>query len=357
MQKAFNELYKVKGNGATVFDDWFRKDPDGKISEIFALKDPRSPEFDAQPQIRHALNTFLETMFRLKHPTAKDVDLEEAKKTIEYYKVPLTEAVFSRQSKNLGFVEAVKNKVREYKELTVDVFAGDTELKERYERDNDELYNKFDLYDKDRGALISQKGIGFFETHLEIIFNQALVAYTKQQVSRKYVPIFKAMQLGLRHQEEYAQAGTEEHRKLQNIREAVDKFIAQSRQNLENAMKSEFNSYSSKVYDEAKKLVEIREKNKVSKMKQNITELEEALVSKNQELEEAYEQNQVMNDKLLEIGVVINDQPVSSKRSSRSYKDSKDVTEFKPQTNIPAFNEDIDKVIEEIDKAIKLIEV
>ena len=134
-------------------------------------------------------------MFKLKHPTAKDIDLEEAKKTIEYYKVPLTEAVFSRQSKNLGFVNAVKNKVREYKELTEDVFAGDTELKEKYERDNDELYNKFDLYDKDRGALISQKGVGFFETHLEIVFNQALVAYTKQQVSRKYVPIFKAMQL------------------------------------------------------------------------------------------------------------------------------------------------------------------
>lgn len=225
MQKAFNELYKVKGNGAVVFDDWFRKDPSGKISEIFALKDPRNAEFDAQPQVRHALNTFLETMFKLKHPTAKDIDLEEAKKTIEYYKVPLTEAVFSRQSKNLGFVNAVKNKVREYKELTADIFAGDTELKEKYERDNDELYNKFDLYDKDRGALISQKGVGFFETHLEIVFNQALVAYTKQQVSRKYVPIFKAMQLGLRHQEEYAQAGTDEHRKLQNIREAVDKFI------------------------------------------------------------------------------------------------------------------------------------
>ena len=151
MQKAFEQLYKVKGNGAAVFENLFRRDSNGQISEIFALKDPRNSEFDAQPQVRHVLNTFLETMFRLKHPTAKDIDLEEAKKTIEYYKVPLTEAVFSRQSKNLGFISAVKNKVKEYKELTSDVFAGDTELKERYERDNDELYNKFDLYDKDRG--------------------------------------------------------------------------------------------------------------------------------------------------------------------------------------------------------------
>jgi hypothetical protein len=77
----------------------------------------------------------------------------------------------------------------------------------------------------DRRQKLNDHTVGFFETHLELVFNQVLVACTRTEVSKKYVPIFKAMQLGLRHQEEYAQAGTDEHRKLQNIREAVDKFI------------------------------------------------------------------------------------------------------------------------------------
>ena len=106
---------------------------------------------------------------------------------------------------------------------------------------------------------------------------------------------------------------TERHKKIiedfQSELDSVDKFIAESRRSLENAMKSEFSTYSSKVYDEAKKVVEERQRDKENELKQTIEDLEEALVSKNQELENVYQQNQLMSDKLEEIGIAVNEEP------------------------------------------------
>jgi hypothetical protein len=59
---------------------------------------------------RHALDVFLKTMWSLKYPNASERDLQDAKANKTYYEVPLTEAVFSRQAKNLGFTSAIKNK-------------------------------------------------------------------------------------------------------------------------------------------------------------------------------------------------------------------------------------------------------
>lgn len=225
LQVAFNELYKSEGSGAGVFDACFRRDSNGKISEGFLLKNPDDPEFDGKPQLRKVMTLFLETMFKLKNPSATEFDINEAKTHIEYYQVPLTEAVFSRQAKHLGVWSAIKNKVKQYKELTQGVFAGDADKKEEFESENDKLYNKFAISEIDRQNKIRDNGIGFFETHLEIIFNQALVSYTKQNVSAKYVPIFRAMQLGLRHHDAFGHNGTPDKKKLEGIQEAVDKFI------------------------------------------------------------------------------------------------------------------------------------
>ena len=109
--------------------------------------------------------------------------------------------------------------------------------------------------------------------------------------------------------------------------DTVDKFIAQSRKSLENAMKSEFSSYSSKVYDEAKKVVEEREKEKTLKLKQNITNLEEQLYSKKQELENVYQENQNIGDKLLEMNNALASAQASGKKSK---KDKQPVVNFIP---------------------------
>ena len=227
MQRAFAELYKEKGNGTQAFESWFVRDADGKISESFRLKDPNSPEMRGASAVeRHALDTFLKTMWGLTHPNASESDLLIAKENGTYYEVPLTEAVFSRQAKNLGVRAAIRNKWKQYRELTEGIFAGDSDAKEKFEADNDAIYNKFALRLDERRQKIKDHTIGFFETHLEIVFNQALVAYTRTEVSKKYVPIFKAMQLGLRHEDEYAHGGTASKQKLKEIRTALDKLIA-----------------------------------------------------------------------------------------------------------------------------------
>ena len=99
---------------------------------------------------------------------------------------------------------------------------------------------------------------------------------------------------------------TERHKKIieqyQSELDTIDKFIAQSRKTLEDAMKSEFKTYSSKVYDEAEKLVNEREKEKYKKLKNDIKNLEEKLVSKSDEIESVYAQNQELSEKLSSYG-------------------------------------------------------
>ncbi len=139
---------------------------------------------------------------------------------------------------------------------------------------------------------------------------------------------------------------TERHKKVIDDYHAeldtVDKFIATSRKNLEDAMKSEFSSYSSKVYDEAKKLVEEREKEKIAQLKQEIENLEEAIVAKNQELDNVYQQNQIMSDKLEEIGIAVNEQPgySSSFKPTETEQPKQEQPTFEPLKAEPVVNEE-----------------
>lgn len=120
---------------------------------------------------------------------------------------------------------------------------------------------------------------------------------------------------------------TERHKKIiesyQDELKTVEKYITESRKNLEHAMKSEFSNYNSKVYDEAKKAVQENQKGNVDKLKQNIVNLEEQLVTKTQELDNIYAQNQLMNDKLVEVGVIVdghnsrNNEPVENVQPER----------------------------------------
>lgn len=220
MQKVFKELYDKTGvTGAKAFESWFVRNPNGSINNEFKLMDPEHKDFEGNETAKKALRMFLDTMYKIRYPDALETDIENAKETGDYYRVPLMETAFSRQAKNLGFFNAVKNKIAEYKELTEGVFAGETNEKEKWERENDSLYNKFRLDADSRRRKIEKHGVGFFETNLEIVFNNVLVAYNKQQISEKYVPLFKAMQVGLRRMDE------DGGNNLKEVREVIDKLI------------------------------------------------------------------------------------------------------------------------------------
>jgi hypothetical protein len=121
------------------------------------LIDPDSSEFKGSATSKKVLRLYLETMDKIRYPNEQtEESIQRRKDTGEYYQVPLTEAVFSRQVKGLGLKKAIINKVEQYKELTEGVFAGGTEEKEEFEKTHNKLFNKFlqlpqtTIYCKDR---------------------------------------------------------------------------------------------------------------------------------------------------------------------------------------------------------------
>lgn len=231
MEQLFIKLYEEGGNGTQVFKDWLRRNPDGSIDERLLLKDPESPEFNGSETTRKALDTFLRTIAELKRPNLTDADVEQMKATLEYYELPLTEAVWSRQFKGnindnglvKGVVKTIRDKWKEITTLTKNVFAEDEVDAIVYNSKGHQLYNKFDLKGNTPGSARMQKiqehGVGFFETNIEVIFNQALVAFTRTEIAKDYIPRINAMKLGLMY--------AKDHGGIQNtkIQQAFEKIV------------------------------------------------------------------------------------------------------------------------------------
>lgn len=231
--------YGFLGARRDIFKSWFVTNSDGEITTDFRIKNPYSKEFDARPKTRAAMIEFVNLLYELKHPKPKDpallrnwnLDLQESWENNDdaLFEVPLTEARFENQRAELGWKKAIKNKWEQYKTLTRDVFAEDENveskeysgktLKEEFEIKNQSVYNKFRLSGEIRKEKIEQHGIGFFEIDLESVLNQALVSYVKEEVSKKYVPIFQAMRLSLQHMKGYGS------QTMQNTIDSFDKML------------------------------------------------------------------------------------------------------------------------------------
>ena len=160
-----------------------------------------------------------------------------------------------------------------------------------------------------RQMQVSKETFANFKAQLEEVSSSIEANYLKKQQQQELDR--------QRNLERDYDTATERHKKVmegfQAELDGVDKYRAQSRKVLEDAMMSEFETYSSKVYDEAKKLVEEREKANYEKIKNKITELEEKIVSKNQELEKVYASNLALNQQLEAAGL---ESPVEPTQSS-----------------------------------------
>lgn len=243
-QRDIKGFYReMKSNGFIgepddIFKSWFVLDKNGEIDDRFILKNPNSHDFDGRPKAKEALTEFINLMYELRHPKPTDPQRlkawEEAKKDAwenedeELFEVPLTEGRFNMQRKSLGWKKAFKNKWDEAKNLTQDVFAEDEgkegnvagkSIKEEYQIQNQSVYNKFRISGEIRREKLTEHGVGFFNIDLESVMNQALVAYCKEQVSKKYVPIFQAMRLSLQHMKGY------ERQTIQNTIDTFDKML------------------------------------------------------------------------------------------------------------------------------------
>lgn len=227
MQQLFEKLYDADGNGTQAFREWFVRNSDGSLNERLLLKDPDSADFKGSPASREALREFLRTVAELKRPNLTESDIEQMKESGEYYEVPLTEAVWSRQLKGnigqegivKGVIKTIRNKWKEAATLTKNVFAEDEVSALETNKSGDRLYNKFDITGQARAEKIRDTGVGRYETNMEIVFNQVLVAYNRVRIAEDYIPRIQAMKLGLMYAKDHG--GVENTR----IQEAFDKII------------------------------------------------------------------------------------------------------------------------------------
>lgn len=150
-----------------------------------------------------------------------------------------------------------------------------------------------------RQMQVSKETFANFKSQLEEASSSIEVNYLKKQQQQELDR--------QRNLERDFDTQTERHKKIIESYHAeldsVDNFRAESKKSLEDAMMSEFETYSSKVYDEVKKAVEAQEKEKYDKIKQEIRNLEERLVAKDKELENVYAQNQDLLERMAQNGI------------------------------------------------------
>lgn len=141
-------------------------------------------------------------MAKLRHPELKtEEDFERIKLNEDYYTVPLLEAKFSRQIKNLGLWQVLKNKRDENLTLTTGLFMGKEPTEHNisgYVSTHQELYNKL-KYDNmfARQSRLDEYGYEMFETDLELVMNASLVAFCRSNVSKDYIPVIAGLKTTL----------------------------------------------------------------------------------------------------------------------------------------------------------------
>ncbi len=179
-----------------------------------------------------------------------------------------------------------------------------------------------------RQMQVSKETFANFKAQLEEVSSTIEANYLKKQQQQELDR--------QRNLERDYDAATERHKKIIDSYQAeldtVDGFIAQSRKNLEAAMKSEFETYSSKVYDEARKVVDEREKAKYQKLTKDINVLEENLFAKAQELEKSYQENQVLTEQVENVTYEVMQLRGSKRKGSKAEREQK--IEPIPQTPV-----------------------
>ena len=152
-----------------------------------------------------------------------------------------------------------------------------------------------------RQMQVSKESFDNFKSQLEEVSSTIEANYLKKQQQQELDR--------QRNLEKDYDTATDRHKKLLENYQAeltsVENSIKQARQTLERGMMSEFSSYSNKVYDEAMSVVEQREQEKTDELKNQIKQLEEKIVAKDQELDNIYNQNQQLMERLDQSGQTV----------------------------------------------------
>ena len=201
-------------------------------------------------------------------------ELELARlKNVEHEKFDFDEAGLAGSLVLERAMQEAENYIAERKKYNQDIEQINSEMAQedlRY-REATKEYN--------RQMQVSKETFANFKQELEEVTSTIQANYLKKQQQQELDR--------QRNLERDFDTATDRHKKViesyQAELDSIDEFIANSRKSLQDAMMAEFATYSSKVYDEAKKVVEEREKEKYAKVKQEIKNLEEQLYLKNKQ--------------------------------------------------------------------------
>lgn len=213
-----NGRIRAIGGEFRLFNDWIRKDSTGKIDPEFKFVNPDSPAFKGNTESKNALKYVLKILNEIRYNGNEDL-IEEALVNDTYYQIPLLKARDWRRTKNLGVKKAAKQMYEDAINLVDGVFSEEVEWKRDFELENNRLYNRFDISEDRRNQWIADEGVGFFETDIERVMHEVILAYTKQRVSDEFFPIFQAIEIGLHMQQ------SEDNIDVSNIRQAYHQSL------------------------------------------------------------------------------------------------------------------------------------
>lgn len=185
--------------------------------------------------------------------------------------------------------------------------------RKKYNQDTEQINNDMSQEDMayrettkeyNRQMQVSRETFANFKEQLENVSSSIEANYLKKQQQQELDR--------QRNLERDFDIATEKHKKIlesfQEELDTVDKFRAESRKTLEDAMKSEFETYARKIYDSVKEEVKKQQKEKENALKAKIKELEEKLSYKSDELEDVYNKNQELTDQLTDSGIIVDNQ-------------------------------------------------
>lgn len=227
-KQAIDDMYRAHGmdsllggpNNAKHYYNMFETDEYGKLDHRFILKSPDNTDLsDSQQEVirqfmilNYRLTTLAQGSKKALDPLT-DEEKEEIWSNEDWLRVPLMDAAFSRQLFNhhktsKSWFETVRyavvNKWRELGNLYDDILIDDIKdfrkhMSKAYVIDRRSTWNSFNYTqnpDK-RYNLLETYGPERFETNLEIVMNNMLVAYFKEFHSKRYAAQISALRLEL----------------------------------------------------------------------------------------------------------------------------------------------------------------
>ncbi len=216
-------------------------------------------------------------------------ELERARlRNIEHEKFNFDEAGIASSLVLERAMQEAENYIAERKKLMQDIeqINGDITQEEVNFREITKEYQ--------RQMQVSKESFNNFKQQLEDVSSSIEANYLKKQQQQELDR--------QRNLEREYDTASDRHKKVlesyQNELINVENEIKKIRTVLENAMMSEFKTYSSKVYDEAYAVIEKREQEKYAKLREDMRQLEEALSAKDKELDQMYGQNESLNVQL-----------------------------------------------------------